>query len=167
MVVGSHQAESIFNVEWILIEKRKIWLWQSWFFILWVSSLTSFYLRWESIFAKIISLAKKEKALFIQIETINYFQSTFDNIFIENIHNWYYKKFITPYTAVINLERNDEEILSNMKPKWRYNIKLAVKKWVLVQSVEKNNENIEIFLALQNDNVKNWEFKILLFLIMI
>jgi lipid II:glycine glycyltransferase (peptidoglycan interpeptide bridge formation enzyme) len=40
----------------------------------------------------------------------------------------YYKKFITPYTAVINLEKSEEEILARMKPKGRYNIRLSEKK---------------------------------------
>jgi len=40
----------------------------------------------------------------------------------------HYKKFITPHTAVIDLEKSEEEILANMKPKGRYNIRLAEKK---------------------------------------
>jgi lipid II:glycine glycyltransferase (peptidoglycan interpeptide bridge formation enzyme) len=49
----------------------------------------------------------------------------------DNFKFWkidYYKKFITPYTALIDLEKTEEDILADMKPKGRYNIKLAKKK---------------------------------------
>lgn len=158
MLLASKQVESIFNVEWIKIEKRKIWLWEYWFFILWVSSIESFYVRWNEILNKIIDLAKKEKVLFLQIETLNYFDSSFDDIISDYVEEWYYKKFITPYTAVINLEKTEEEILLNMKPKGRYNIKLATKKWVIVKEVEKTNENITQYYNLMLETTSRDSF---------
>jgi lipid II:glycine glycyltransferase (peptidoglycan interpeptide bridge formation enzyme) len=44
------------------------------------------------------------------------------------VRDFYYKKFITPYTAIIDLNLSEDEILSLMKPKGRYNIRLAEKK---------------------------------------
>ena len=158
MLLASNQAESIFDVEWILIEKRKLWQGEYGFFILWVSSLVSFYIRWNKIIKKIISLAKKENILFIQIETLNYFDSALDDVDKEYIEEWYYKNFITPYTAVINLEKTEEEILKNMKPKWRYNIRLAEKKWIRVKEVKKTNKNIKYFYDLMMDTTSRDRF---------
>jgi len=158
MLLASNQAESVFEVEWIKIEKRKIWMWKYGLFILWVSSMVSFYVKWNSIFEKIIALANKEKVLFIQIETINYFISTLDDIENDIIGKWYYKKFITPYTAVIDLKQDKEDILKKMKPKWRYNIRLAEKKWVIIKEVEKNNKYIEKFYKLMNETTSRDKF---------
>jgi len=50
----------------------------------------------------------------------------------------YYKKFIPPHTCIINLEKEEAEILAEMKPKGRYNTRLAEKKGVVVEQVEKH-----------------------------
>jgi len=142
MLLASKQAKSIFDVEWIQIEKRYLWMWEYWLFILWLTSPLPPERK------KLINLCKKEKALFIQIETINYNTSSLDEIENEYTKNDYYKKFITPYTAVIDLKQEKEEILKKMKPKWRYNIRLAEKKWVIVQESEKTVENITKFYNL-------------------
>ena len=70
----------------------------------------------------------------------------------------FYKKFIPPYTAVIDLTQSEEEILTAMKPKGRYNIRLAEKKWVQVRGVEKNDENIEIFYRLMQETTSRDHF---------
>jgi lipid II:glycine glycyltransferase (peptidoglycan interpeptide bridge formation enzyme) len=51
-----------------------------------------------------------------------------------------------PDTVLVNLELSRDEILSGMKPKWRYNIGLAGKKGVLVE--EANTRGLEIFYRL-------------------
>jgi len=158
MLLASKQAKSIFEVEWIKIEKREIWMWEYGLFILWVSSIVSFYVKENKIIKKIIALAKKENVLFIQIETLSYHNSSLDDIENSNIKEWYYKKFITPYTAVIDLGKSKEEILKKMKPKWRYNIRLAEKKWIKVKEVEKTLENIKIFYNLMNETTSRDKF---------
>ncbi len=158
MLLESNQAKSIFNIEWIQIEKRKIWMWEYGLFILWVSSIVSFYIKWNSVLKKIITLAKKEKALFIQIETINYFTSSLDEVENDFIKEWYYKKFIMPYTAVIDLKQKEDEILKQMKPKWRYNIRLAEKKWIEVKEVKKTKENIEKYYNLMLETTSRDNF---------
>jgi lipid II:glycine glycyltransferase (peptidoglycan interpeptide bridge formation enzyme) len=101
------------------------------------------------------NICKLEKALFIQIETNSYNEDTIDlNWFTE----WYYKKFITPYTAVIDLTKDIEFILANMKPKGRYNIKLSDKKWVEGKIVEKTDSNIQDFFNLMNQTTSRDNF---------
>jgi lipid II:glycine glycyltransferase (peptidoglycan interpeptide bridge formation enzyme) len=156
MLISSGQVESIFSVWNIQIEKRSIWMKQYWFFIL-ACSLEQ--IANKKSFKKIKDLAEKENVLFIQIETLDYSEeknNVYSELFKDNI--WYYKKFITPFTAVINLEKTEDEILSEMKPKWRYNIKLAGKKWVEIKSVEKTKENIEEYYKLMLETTSRDNF---------
>jgi len=155
MLYSSGQVESIFNVENIQIEKRSIGMKQYWFFILaWnLENISK-----KETFEKIKELAEKENVLFVQIETLDYLEeeNIYKDLFKDNI--WYYKKFITPFTAVINLKNTEDEILSLMKPKWRYNIKLATKKWVVVKSVEKTEENIKKYYNLMQQTTSRDKF---------
>ena len=156
MLLESGQVESIFSIWNIQIEKRSIGMKQYWFFILAISFEE---IRDKKILDKINELAKKENVLFIQIETLDYSEKK-ENIYIELFKQniWYYKKFITPFTAVIDLEKPEDEILALMKPKGRYNIKLAVKKWVEVKSVEKTVENIKTYYKLMKETTSRDNF---------
>lgn len=51
-----------------------------------------------------------------------------------------------PDTVLLDLRQSEEEILAAMKPKWRYNIKLAAKKGILVSWSGK--ENLPVFMQL-------------------
>jgi lipid II:glycine glycyltransferase (peptidoglycan interpeptide bridge formation enzyme) len=64
---------------------------------------------------------------------------------------WFYKKFITPYTVIIDLTQTEDEILARMKQKGRYNIRLAEKKWIEVKEVEKIKNNVQIFYNLMQE----------------
>lgn len=142
MLVKSKQADKIFEVDNLQIEKRSIGFGQYGLFILWLEREKA------AIVDKIlIDLCKKEKCLFIQIETYDIVDSG-QFIVDKNYKVWYYKKFITPYTAIIDLSKTEEIILSEMKPKWRYNIKLAEKKEIKVIEVDKSVDNVKIFYDL-------------------
>ena len=134
MLIKSWQAKKIIELDGIFIEKRSIWLWEYWLFVLWFKWVN----LWEDLEKKLKEICKQEKALFIQIETINY---NWDKFKTYNFKKWYYKKFITPFAALIDLEKLEDDILAEMKPKWRYNIKLAEKKWVEVKIIDKTDEN--------------------------
>lgn len=152
MLLKSKQIEKIIEIDNIFIEKRSIWLGQFWLFVLWIDTLSIN----NDFLNKVKSLCKIEKSLFIQFENIDYTS----NLYVELtwFTNNYYKKFITPYTAIIDLNLSEDEILSMMKPKWRYNIKLAEKKWVLVKEVEKTKENVEIFYNLMLETTSRDNF---------
>ncbi len=126
----------------IFLEKRQVALGEYGLFILGFSGKIT-----ESLEQELKTVCKKEQALFVQIETLCYDDDQ-KNIQSSNFEKKYYKKFITPYTAVIDITQTQEEILSQMKPKGRYNIKVANKKWVEVSIAEKTPENIEIFYNL-------------------
>lgn len=151
LLVKTNQVDKIIQLDNFSVEKRSLWLGQFWLFILGFSWCID-----SKISEKLIKLCKKEEALFIQIETNNYEEI---NILAENNFNeWFYKKFITPYTAVIDLTKNIEDILSEMKPKWRYNIKVAAKKDIVVKIVEKSEKNISDFYSIMNETTSRDNF---------
>ncbi len=162
MLKESEQVSDFFELDGIFVEKRFIWFWEYALFIIWLDKNRLN----DKILEKLKKLAKKEQSLFLQIEFLDYknfnsfdnLQSLFDNRKEKNWFNkWYYKKFITPYTAIIDLTKTEEEILADMKAKWRYNIKLAKKKWVEVQIVEKTDKNIKDFYNLMIETTsRDW-----------
>ena len=179
MLVSSGQAEEIFEIphpnpllqgegiKSIFIEKRKVAMGEYWLFALGITSPLTPLLQGEG--DKLIELCKRERCLFIQVETLDYNPpSSEDNSVPLNkgewakrkgdFREWYYKKFITPYTAVIDLEKSEEEILAAMKPKGRYNIRLAEKKWVKCEMVEKSDWHIEKFYNLMNETTSRDKF---------
>jgi len=142
MLKKSGQVSEFFEIDSVFVEKRQIAFKQFGLFVIWFSIQLS-----NETEEKLISLCKKENAVFLQIENI-----TYENIFYSPVNdifkNLYYKKFITPYTTVIDLKKSEDEILSEMKQKGRYNIKLAKKKGIIVEKVEKTKENIKAFYNL-------------------
>nr|MDD3720053.1 peptidoglycan bridge formation glycyltransferase FemA/FemB family protein [Candidatus Gracilibacteria bacterium] len=143
MLVKSKQVEKIINLGDLLIEKRSIGFGKYGLFVLGVESIE------KNKGVELINLCKKENCVFVQIETINSYNGTKNMLIkLDNFKSGYYKKFITPYTAIINLSTSEEEILSEMKPKGRYNIRLAEKKGIVVKEVEKTESNIKIFYDL-------------------
>jgi len=57
-----------------------------------------------------------------------------------------------PDTTILDLEKTEEELLSTMKPKWRYNIRLAEKKGVEVG--REGAEALEIFYRLYEETAR-------------
>ena len=151
LLIETNQVDKIIQLDNFSIEKRSLWWGQYGLFILGFSGKID-----SKISQNLIELCKKEQAVFIQIETNNYDENKI--ISENNFTEWYYKKFITANTAVINVEKDLEEILSVMKPKWRYNIKLSAKKWVVSHIVEKSEKNIKIFYDLMNETTSRDNF---------
>jgi len=120
-------------------------------------------------------IGKKEKCIFIQIEpnVVKNYESRIMNqekdvgsemkIFDTIIHN---SKFMihpsahplfTEYTFILDLTKTEEELLKNMHPKTRYNIKVAQKHEVLV--IEDNSdEAFETYLKLTRETTKRQGF---------
>ena len=153
MLELSRQVDKLFYIDDFQVEKRKVAMWEYGFFILWVDKNIE-----EKTIEKLVNLAKEEKVLFLQIENLDYLWENNFEINNKNFKKWYYKKFITPYTAVINLEKTNDEIMSNMKPKWRYNIRLAEKKWVKTKVFQKTEKNIKLFYDLMLETTSRDKF---------
>lgn len=145
-----HKDSALKTRDYILVEKRAIWLWKFGLFVIW---LNSWFLDYEK---DLISLCKKENAVFVQIENVDYnglIEDDFDK-FIP----WFYKKFITPFTALINLEKLDLDwINSSFSQKGRYNLKKAIKSWLECYKVEKTDENIKkYFEIMKKTTIRKW-----------
>ena len=103
----------------------------------------------KNIFNDLIFLAKSNQVNWIRIDNFN---SEIESVlkkekinFAKAPHDMQPKQIF-----VIDIEKNEEEILSEMKPKTRYNIKLAEKKGVKIEAVneESKNEKLDEFLNL-------------------
>jgi len=159
MLISSGQADEYFVIERdieqvgdekykkIFIEKRKVSLWEYWLFVIWY--------EWEideNLEESLWELCREENCLFVQVETLDYTWLTSAD------SGKYYKKFIPPYTALIDLTLWEEEILKAMKPKGRYNIKVARKKWVVVEQVDTHIWNIKKFHGLMSETTTRDSF---------
>ncbi|MDD2907869.1 MAG: peptidoglycan bridge formation glycyltransferase FemA/FemB family protein [Candidatus Gracilibacteria bacterium] len=152
MLNKSNQTQKYFEFDGVFVEKRSIGLGQFGLFVLGVNKKTFN----NEILVKLKKLAKDEKVVFLQVETLGYNA----DFLLESIDikKGYYKKFITPFTAIIDLSKSLDEILSLMKPKGRYNIKLAEKKGIKVIEAEKNIENIKAFYDLMLETTSRDSF---------
>lgn len=120
---------------------------------------------------KLQEIGKKEKCIFIQIEP-NVIKDTKIlrdkdikskdeslNILISQYPNIYpaAHPLFTKYTFILNLTKSEEELLKNMHPKTRYNIKVAQKHGVKI--IEDNSdEAFETYLKLTRETTKRQGF---------
>jgi lipid II:glycine glycyltransferase (peptidoglycan interpeptide bridge formation enzyme) len=129
---------------YLILEKRLIWFWFFWLFCIWWPIFDNEkYI--QILLESLEKITKEEKVVFTQIESIKWINT---KNFKTNFKEWYYKNFIIKDTIFIDLKQNEEEIFKNMKPKGRYNIRLAEKNNVIVKMVDNNSENLDIFYNL-------------------
>lgn len=159
MLIASWQSEEYFVIERdikniegnnygpIYVEKRAVSLWEYGLFVIGFEGKMD-----EDTMESLQELCAEEKCLFLQVETIDYSWELNENI------GKYYKKFIPPYTALIDLTQSEDEILAAMKPKGRYNIKVARKKWVVVEQVDSHIGNITKFHKLMSETTARDRF---------
>lgn len=99
-------------------------------------------------------VGKKENCIFIQIEpniektNVKY-----------NFKNLYYSAhpLFTNYTFILDLTKSEEELLKNMHPKTRYNIRLAEKKGVIVTE-DNSSDAFEEYLKLTKETTARQSF---------
>lgn len=106
----------------MLIEIRSIGLGQLGAFALGVSS-SQIHADFPDFLDSLISHLRDKQVLFLQIEPIEEITPLQDTKPTEC-----YKKFLTPHTRIIHLDRSLDEILVGMHEKGRYNIRLAEKR---------------------------------------
>ncbi|MBN2545109.1 MAG: peptidoglycan bridge formation glycyltransferase FemA/FemB family protein [Spirochaetes bacterium] len=91
--------------------------------------------------------AKKNRLIFTQIDSIIPFDENFNDL-IKNktSHKLNISLPIPTHTNIIDLDKPLDDLLKEMKPKGRYNIKLAEKKGIIIKTG--NSANIEEFYNL-------------------
>lgn len=92
-------------------------------------------------------LSLKEGVVFVQAEMLS-------SAFLSDFRTGHYKNFIEKHTVIINLTQDDEAILAHMKPKGRYNIRVAEKSGVEVEQVSCTKENLDVFYAILSETLE-------------
>ena len=85
----------------------------------------------DQFWREVDSICKKQRAIFLKIEPDSWIEEFIlhPSSFILSPHN-----IQPPRTIVVDIKDNEETILSRMKPKCRYNIRLAEKKGITVRA---------------------------------
>jgi len=110
-------------------------------------------------------LAAQKMAVFIKLEPnvfhpISSPQAGWDNIrqFLENQNALPGKHLFTPYTFILDLQKTEDQLLANMHPKTRYNIRLAQKHSVTVEE-SATPQTLESYIQLFKQTTKRQQFE--------
>ena len=108
----------------------------------------------QKMLNEIFEIGKKENCIFIQLEP-NIERATQEYKFKNLVPSA--RPLFTKYTFVLDLSKSEEDLLKNMHPKTRYNIKLAEKKGVKV--IEANSDkSFNEYLNLTDETTKRQKF---------
>lgn len=133
-------------LSYVLVEKRDIGWWQTGFFCIGGPVIEDE--NSTSLLSKTLQeLSLQEKVTSIQIEPLSL-------SILPDFKTDSYKDFIEKHTALIDLTQNNESILARMKPKGRYNIRVAEKSNVEVEQVSYNEENLDVFYSLLGETLE-------------
>lgn len=113
----------------------------------------------EEIIKTLSPITKKERAVFIRIDP-RLDKNHFKKLKEFKTSCW---GFQPENTLILDIEKSEEEILNQMKPKGRYNIRLAEKKGVTVRKSDPKNEeqlkkDIENFHKILNETTARDKF---------
>jgi lipid II:glycine glycyltransferase (peptidoglycan interpeptide bridge formation enzyme) len=146
----------VHEIEGVKIFERRLPFHRSFFYIPELTSSQHSLFGIRELLKKIWPLAKKRKAIFVRIEPLEHDQKIknhFKNIGLkrafEELQPW--------HRQWINLKHAEEEILQKMKPKGRYNIRLASRKGVKVVK-SRDPKDIEILYKLYQATAKREGF---------
>ena len=111
--------------------------------------------KWQSFLKEMQSIAKKEKSIFLKIEPSKSFKFQVSSFkFIKS------QKQIQPAkTLILDISKPEEELLSQMRQKTRYNIKLAHKQGIEIGIISlPRQEEIESFWQILSQTAKRDKF---------
>lgn len=115
------------------------------------------YFKDEKIFKlivkKIKKIAKEKKSIFLTIEPFENFNNKKVLVLKKNGFRESFDHFQPQNTLIINLIKNEEEILKEMKQKGRYNIRLAEKKGVEIREI-KTEEGFNDYKKVHEETIK-------------
>jgi peptidoglycan pentaglycine glycine transferase (the first glycine) len=100
---------------------------------------------WENLWKEILKIAQTEKAVFVRIEPAEGDNLDYLSAKWRPAHAHYQPE----WTLRVNLEGSEEEILAQMKPKGRYNIRVAKKKGVTVREGTSTKDVADFYGILQ------------------
>ncbi len=162
ILIDSKQAQEVYYF-WnlkssiLLVEIRSVWYGKFAAFSLGVTS--SQLTNDTAFFDELLRFLKEKGYLFFQLEPLDGNDDIIDRFpILQRKAPFPYKHFLTPHTRQLNLSLSEDELLQAMHEKWRYNIRLAQKRWVIVQSVEGNEKNIDIWMSLLTETTNRDSF---------
>jgi peptidoglycan pentaglycine glycine transferase (the first glycine) len=110
-------------------------------------------LNYESLYAE----AKKANCIFVSIEPMNVQENYRLDQPVDNIMFAKGVPVQMQHNVILDLSQSEEELLSKMKQKHRYNIKLAEKNGVKVE-ISDSKESLDTFLALHEETVQRQKY---------
>lgn len=117
----------------------------------------------QEFWQDIESIVAKYKAIFTLIEPAQDLYNNCNDLLDEYSQNTIIER-LPHQTQVLDLSLSEEDLLQNMHPKMRYNIRLAKKKRVGIQTISKNHLEFEkyfdIFFELMQETAKRGDFAI-------
>ena len=107
----------------------------------------------KEILNKLKELAKEEKAIFLQLDIVQEKNNLREKELFEQSFVKSFEEIQPKNTLLLALTQSEEEILKQMKPKGRYNIKVAQKHGVKVKEI-KSLEDFKDYQKLHEETVK-------------
>lgn len=108
----------------------------------------------KELLQELMTIGKELNCIFIQLEPNIIRNSKFK---IQNSLRPSFHPLFTKFTFVLDLTKNEDELLKNLHPKTRYNIKVAQKHNVIVDS-ENSEKGFNEYLRLTDETTKRQNF---------
>lgn len=141
ILTKSGQAREVFyfgnpDATFFLVEIRAVGAGFFGAFILWVKDF-QIADDFSDCFKSLKNFLQKKWIIFLQVEPIEEIVE-FQNLPSREVS----RKFLTPFTRIISLEKSVDDIIANMPQKGRYAIRNAEKKWVKIEIITDFSEKI-------------------------
>jgi lipid II:glycine glycyltransferase (peptidoglycan interpeptide bridge formation enzyme) len=110
---------------------------------------------WHLFVNKTVQIAKEEDCVFVRVEPYAVPNGILKKLGFSKVGKGspVSKQYSPMDTLLLDLTKTEEELLNEMKPKWRYNIKLAERKGVTVRQSNKQDD-LKKFYELSRGMVK-------------
>lgn len=109
-----------------------------------------------AMLAELATLARQKNAIFIQIEPNVLNSLKFKVLSLKYLHPSHHPLFPT-YTFVVDLTKSEEDLLRDMHPKTRYNLKIAQKHGVVIKE-DYSREAFATYLQLSRETTQRQRF---------
>ena len=142
-------GREVFDIAEVKIIKHDLPFGKNYLYVPYVTQMTNDEFRMTN------EIAKKEKSIFVKVEPLS------DGLAQALTHQGYAKssKNIQPQkTVVIDLTRSEDELLSAMHHKTRYNIRLAERQGVVVRKCRMKNDEFRMFWDLMQKTTERDKF---------
>lgn len=120
------------------------------------------FLPTEELLGQLYKIGKENKCIFIQLEpnvTVDQGKQQMESLILDSrflIRNSH-RPLFTKYTFQLDLKPSEEELLKNMHPKTRYNIKVAQKHGVQITE-DNSDQALETYWKLTEETTKRQHF---------